>query len=509
MNLKYSKSSFKLQYLVIGTILSFISCNNDEHTQSSLISETTLLPKISLIIPNTGFIGDIVKMTGENFGNVKKSVSINFGSVKTEAIDISEKLISFKVPDLIGRNEISVSINQNTSNVLFFVSNKKPVDKIRVIDKEIYYVNDVYNSDYRPIPTDPEFYYFKNLSPIPRNLPVPFEWETENFYSNNGGYITDNVYMEPDNHWIVQLAISTPGVGDTKTGSTQYKIWYRTSNDQGVTFTPLKQVIIKGFTNMKPIKGVEIGKNGFNVDATRPIVRASNGEIMIPIGLHPWNIENDETYLPVTGAFLFQDAGVLIGQWYPDGSDITWSFGEWLRIDYNKSTRGLSEPTIVELNENGRFAMVSRGSNLARYELPCYAWVSFSDDYCRSWSDPEPLTYSTGEHFYVTTAHSTLFKSRVNGKTYWLGNLQHENPRASIPRYPLVIGEVDLENFGIIKESIVEIDTRQQNDGGENIQLSNFKILENNKRAEIIVSLTRREGSNSAAHPSWYLIKLN
>lgn len=414
-----------------------------------------------------------------------------------------------------------MDVNPLASNLFCSFRDDKPAEKIIVIDKEICYVNDVYNTGYREIPCDPDFYYFTNFPPIPRNLPVPFEWGTENFYLGNpvrtgspafediGGSITDNVYLEPDKPWIVQLGISTPGKGDTKAGSPQYKIWYRTSNNNGSTFTPLKQVIIEGYTCMNPIEGVEIGRNGFNVDATRPIVRASNGEIMVPIGLHPWDNVNQKIYLPESGAFIFQDAGVLIGKWLPDGSDMTWEFGEWLRIDHNKSTRGLSEPTIVELNKNGHFAMVCRGSNLVRLELPCYAWVSLSNDYCRTWSEPEPLTYNTGENFFVTTAHSTLFKSRVNGKTYWLGNLQHENPRASIPRYPLVIGEVDMDNFGVIKETVVEIDTRQPKDGGENLQLSNFSIFENDKKAEIIVVLTRREGSNSASRPTWYRIKLN
>ncbi|MFA5649887.1 MAG: sialidase family protein [Proteiniphilum sp.] len=397
----------------------------------------------------------------------------------------------------------SCSINKN--------GKKDTVSIPEVIDKELWFVNDEHNGDYRPIPADSDFYYYSNFPAIPRVGEVPFPWGEENFYSGSGGYITNNVYIESDKDkpWILQLCISTPGQGDTKAGSPQYKTWYRTSNDNGVTFTPLQQAIVKGYTSMHPIEGVQIGRNGYNVDATRPIVRASNGEIMIPIGLHPWDEENKQIYLPEPKAFMFQDAGVLIGKWLPNGEGMEFEFGGWSRIDHNKSTRGLSEPTIVELNTNGHFAMVSRGSNLGRLDLPCHAWVSFSEDYCRTWSEPEPLGYSNGESFFVTTAHSTLIKSRVNGKTYWIGNLQHENPRASIPRYPLVIGEVDLDNFGVIKETVVEIDTRQPEDGGENMQLSNFSILESDERAEIIVVLTRREGTNSASRRSWYRIKLD
>ena len=177
---------------------------------------------------------------------------------------------------------------------------------------------------------------------------------------------------------------------------------------------------------------------------------------MVPVGLHPWDEEKKQIYLPVPGAFLFQDAGVLIGRWLPDGSDITWHFGDWLRVDHHLSTRGLSEPTIVETGTPGRFAMVSRCSNLANLSLPCYARVSFSNDYCRTWSAPEPFTYSNGKPFYVTTAQSALFKSRITGKTYWIGNLNTVNPQASHPRYPLVIGEVDLDHFGLIETSVIE-----------------------------------------------------
>lgn len=484
---------------------SLITCQGNE---VNVPATSTCSPTIGLLIPNTGFTGDKVKIVGECFGVTEEQVTIHFGPEQAEVTDFSDTLISFHVPDIIGRNLVSVSVNQQTSNTLSFVSKGPPTEKIAIEDEEKYFVNETYNTGgYRSIPIDPDFYYFTGFSNIPRTISVPFAWGTENCYSNNGGYITDNVYVEPDKPWIVQLCISTPGQGDTSTGSPQYKIWYRTSSDNGMTFSLLKQVIVEGFTSMNPIKGVEIGRNGFNVDATRPIVRATNGEVMIPIGLHPWDEVNRKIYLPVPSAYIFQDAGILIGKWLPDGSDLKWEFGEWLRIDHNKSTRGLSEPTIVQINDQGRFAMIARGSNLARLELPCYAWVSFSNDFCRTWSDPVPFTYNNGKNFFVTTAHSTLFTSRTNGKTYWIGNLTETNPRGSFPRYPLVIGEVDLSDFGLIKETVVEIDTRHLFDG-EQVQLSNFKILENRVKPEIVVVLTRREGTKVAKQPSWYRIKL-
>jgi hypothetical protein len=380
---------------------------------------------------------------------------------------------------------------------------------LQVVDKEVWLIDAPSDKEYRPVPSDPAFRYYSGFPAIESVQPVPFPWGKENCYSGNGGYLTDNVYLEPGKPWVLQLAISTPGVGDTWAGSSQYKVWYRISLDRGHSFSALKQVIVKGYTSLNPISGVKIGRNGFNVDFTRPIVRASNGEIMIPVGAGRWDEEKGKMYSPVSGAGLFGDAGVLIASWLPDGTDVEWKFGNWLRIDCNQSTRGLAEPTIVETNRPGRFAMVTRCSNSGRPELPGYAWVSFSDDYCRTWSVFRPFTYSDGSNFFVPTAHSTLIKSRKTGRVYWLGNLNQANPNGSHPRYPLAIGEVDLETFGLIKVTVTQIDTRHPEFEGPLVQLSNFSVMEKVETNEILVVCTRIEAPKSARHASWYRIQLN
>jgi len=379
---------------------------------------------------------------------------------------------------------------------------------LKVIDKEVWFADHLANKEYRTMPADPSFQYFSGFPAIKSVQDVPFPWKKENFFSGNGGYLTDNVYLEPGKPWVLQLAISTPGQSDNSTGSPQYKTWYRISVNNGKTFSELRQVIIEGYTSMNPIANVQIGRNGFNVDFTRPIVRATNGEIMVPVGLHPWDEVNGKIYRPVNDAGLFQDAGVLIANWLQNGEDVIWKFGEWLRIDYSKSTRGLSEPTIVETNQPGKFAMLARCSNSGRPELPGYAWVSFSNDYCRSWSVLKPFTYTDGGNFFVPTSHSTLFKSGKTGRVYWIGNLNETNPSGSHPRYPLAIGEVDLENFGLIRETVINIDTRHPETEGPLVQLSNFKIMENKDTNEILLVCTRIEGTKNANHPSWYRIKL-
>ena len=74
-----------------------------------------------------------------------------------------------------------------------------------VVDKEVWFIYTPANAAkvYRSIPTWSDFYYYSNLPAIPRVQEVPFPWGTENFSSSNGGYITDNVYIEPDKPWVL------------------------------------------------------------------------------------------------------------------------------------------------------------------------------------------------------------------------------------------------------------------------------------------------------------------
>ncbi len=393
-----------------------------------------------------------------------------------------------------------------------FVSTNMYSTEIRVIDRELVHHNHpVEDNPPRPVPYNERFLEVSGIPSLERSIEVPFPWGKENLYISNRGHLTGNVYREPGKPWIVQLGISTPGKGDTRDGSPHYKVWYRVSNDDGKTYSELRQVVVEGedYSIHHPIEGVEVGRNGFNIDATRPIIGATNDEIMVPVCLHPWDEENDKPFNPV-GTYTYQDVGVLIGKWFEDGSDIEWSFGEWLRIDHNLSTRGLSEPTIAELGTPGHFALVARGANNGRPELPGYAWVAFSEDYCRTWSDPRPLTYSDGGTFYVPAAHSTLIRSRYNGRLYWIGNLLNSNPDGSHPRHPLVIGEIDENNFGLIRESVVQIDTRNPELDPEWLQLSNFAVMENPQSGELLIQLRRlgRSGHDRAPGLSWYLLSL-
>lgn len=400
---------------------------------------------------------------------------------------------------------IIILMGQSCSKKMADVTKDLSISVPEIMDKEIVFIDQT--SNYRTIPADPGFRSLTNIPSLPPTIEVPFPWKEEKLISNNHGYITGNVFVDPEKRFVLQLMLSTPGTPDTSTGSPQYKTWYRISYDGGRTFSKTSLVVIEGNTLENPIEGVEIGRNGYNVNFTTPIIMGSSGKIIVPVNLHPWDEKEQKIYNPAD-AYIFQDAGALIGEWDEQTKDIIWRFGGWLRIDHHVSTRGLSEPSIVELAD-GKFVMISRGSNLKQPALPAHAWVAFSEDGCMTWSAPEPFSYSDGTNFHVPASCSTIFRSKVNGKLYWIGNLVIENPDGNFPRFPLSIGEVSVSPFGLIKSIVVQLDTRHPEKEGEKIQLSNFNILEHSHKAEIVITLTRREGSIVAKAPSWYRIKLN
>lgn len=389
----------------------------------------------------------------------------------------------------------------------FLVSKKS----ITVLDKEIVFLRATTKQKPRSVPDEFLFSQFPVIPDVPERIEVDFPWKVETTATfperslNGLGGINEGIYAE-GNH-ILQIIPATPGEPDTQSGSPLYKNWYRISNDAGKTFSDFRMITVKGRPVAEPIPGVKIGRNGYTTPLTSIIFKSRQGEIMVPVHLHPWDEEKKEIYNPAN-AYLFGDSGVLIGQWTSDHRDIQWDFGEWLRIDHRLSTRGLFEPTVAELPD-GRFAMILRGSNYTQPHLPGYTWLSFSDDQCRSWSPPVPFTYSNGETFYTPASCSTLFRSGKSGKLYWIGNALSVNSNGNNPRNPLVIGQVDEVNFGLVKDSVVEIDHRHEAHEGVNVELSNYKIMEHAVKDEIVIALTRREDGKWAHAPSWYRIKLN
>src|SRR5690606_11293497 len=137
----------------------------------------------------------------------------------------------------------------------------------------------------------------------------------------------------------------------------------------------------------------------------------------------------------------------LIGE-KDEQNEIEWRTGKAVPYDVELTTRGLCEGTIEELSD-GRIAMILRGSNAGRPDLPGYKWTTFSTDGGVTWNKAVPLGCDDGTLLESSATGSKLFRSATDGRLYWIGNLCLNGARASgnWPRSPLVIAQIQEEPF--------------------------------------------------------------
>lgn len=180
----------------------------------------------------------------------------------------------------------------------------------------------------------------------------------------------------------------------------------------------------------------------------------------------------------------------VIGDYLPNG-DLSWSVGSPPPVDVERTSRGLDENTIAELSD-GRLVIVCRGDNSMFPEKQGYKWVCFSDDGARTWSAPTPLGCDRGEPLESSATGSALFRSFLDGKLYWMGNLCVGGQRAkgNYPRVPLVVAEVQEEPFAIKRDTITIIGDRAPGEPPQ-VQMSNFRFYQDRVTGDLVVYVTR------------------
>jgi len=287
------------------------------------------------------------------------------------------------------------------------------------------------------------------------------------------------------------LTVWTEGIlpnDDPLEGMKQWKLHYSVSEDGGKTQIVNEQIIHEGkeYDATHHMPGITVGKNCLMIGdlGQRPLTR-SDGVILLPVQSTPLG-PNGEYFNPGKG-YTYTDCLLLFGEWKPDGR-ISWTASERLAGDPNKTTRGLIEPTIAEL-EDGSILMVMRGSNDAEPDWPGHKWYSKSHDGGRTWSEARPWTYTDGNPFYSPSATSQLIPYS-DGRLLWMGNLSKENPRGNSPRYPIVLGEVDRKTGFLIENTVSTIDDRKP-DESPYLTLSNFYAREDRETGNLLLHMTR------------------
>lgn len=281
----------------------------------------------------------------------------------------------------------------------------------------------------------------------------------------------------------------------------EYFIKYRVSEDNGITWINDNQIILDGdYTSKNPLPNVTIGENAYYLGDTgsRALI-LSDGSILLPLQKTikpiPGQKTKNKLYNP-TGGHTYTSVLMIKGTW--NGKNIKWKSVSEIFGDSTKSTRGLIEPTIIEL-DNGNILSIMRGSNGGEsdpnYILPSYKWMSYSKDRGLTWSNVIPWTYDNGQTFYSASSMSILHK-HSNGKIVWIGNISSNNAKGGQPRYPLVMGLVDENNMTLIKKSIIILDDLKIEDKSKGeLDLGHVSILEDKISKELIIVYPRIYGN--------------
>ena len=272
-------------------------------------------------------------------------------------------------------------------------------------------------------------------------------------------------------------------------GMKRWTLHYSVSEDGGKTEIANGQIIHEGtgYDAVHHMPGVTVGKNCLMMGdlGERPLTR-SDGVILLPVQSSPTGPDG-EYYNPGAG-FTYTDCMLLMGRWKADGS-LTWTTSDRIEGDPTRTTRGMIEPTIAELDD-GSILMVMRGSNDARPEWPGHRWQSRSYDGGKSWTIPEPWMYDDGAAFHSPSSTSQLIPYS-DGRLFWMGNICDDNPRGNSPRFPMTLGEVDRKTGRLVRDSVSIIDDKKPGES-DYLMLSNFYARQDRETGHILLFMSRK-----------------
>ncbi|MBN2562095.1 MAG: exo-alpha-sialidase [Phycisphaerae bacterium] len=269
--------------------------------------------------------------------------------------------------------------------------------------------------------------------------------------------------------------------------------YVRISHDYGRTWGKLKQLRYEEGEDYDPSNPLKPGYLKKNLaQPGDPIIRHSSGTVLVCAGHanapdDPDNAQRKEK----AGALCF------IGRWDAGKKDYDWVAGKRVTGSPKITSRGMAEPVIAELKDR-RILMLLRGSDTP--QTPGRRWYAVSGDGGVTFSDIRELKYDDGSSFYTPSTMCGLLRHSVTGRLYYFGNISPVPPRGNWPRYPLIIAEVDETALALKKSTVTVIDDRRPGQSDQ-IQFSNFSLLENRATHEfelIVTLLGERPGEHWA-----------
>ncbi len=346
---------------------------------------------------------------------------------------------------------------------------------------------------------------------------IPYTYKPDFYAGLPYGYRRDRItsVRDPFTGRIITVvnALDTPGldpkINEPQLALSTYYLRYTVSNDAGKTWLFDDPIVQAGdYTAQNPFEGVFIGKNSIYLGdlGDIPIV-TKQGKVLVPA--HTTLAGPGGELLNPGGGHTYTDVMVLIGTW-TGGNKLSWKASQRVEGDPKKSTRGMIEPTLLEL-QDGRILMVMRGSNGGKLDpdnlLPSHKWYAISKDGGETWSKPEPWSFEDGETFFSPSSMSALFK-HSSGRCFWVGNMTKVNCQNNLPRWPLVIAEVNTDNLKLIRSSLLTVDTQREEDLTKGrLDISHLTLIEDLETKEIVLTYPRN--TNTYKTTEWITVRFS
>lgn len=300
-----------------------------------------------------------------------------------------------------------------------------------------------------------------------------------------------------------------PGINEPPVAQHTYYLRYIVSENGAESWLFDEPIVSEGgYSQNNPFEGIFIGKNSIYLGdlGCIPIV-TGKGKILVPA--QTTILGPDGSLANPGGGFTYTDVLVLIGTW-TNNKRLSWKASQRVEGDPKRSTRGMIEPSLLEL-EDGRILMVMRGSNGGKndpeYLLPGYKWYSVSNDGGETWSKPEHWTFDDESTFYSPSSMSALFK-HSGGRCFWVGNMSAINCQGNLPRFPLVMAEVNTKSLKLIRSSLITVDTRTEEDLSKGrLDISHITLLEDRETKEIILTYPRN--TNAYKSTEWVTVRFS
>lgn len=301
--------------------------------------------------------------------------------------------------------------------------------------------------------------------------------------------------------------------GNPKSPDTMRKVYYRISFDNGYTWSDKRQIIQKGISNSGQIydkthymHGVKFGCN-MALLAVPNVVRCR--DLSLAFGICSQVTDSHWKTVDYTGAGFMQ-TGALKARWNSSALGYDFHFGDWAGIEVERSTRGLFEPMLAQVNGE-RLMMLARGSNEGQKDLIGCKFVLLSTDFGVTWSKPEPLLYEDGKVVYSSSSGARLLE-HSNGKLYYIGVINDKNPAGNLPRYPLRIAEIDKYSCRVRRKGMLVIADKPEgcsdSDSKYYADFTGHGVYEDSEGHIVVLAPCRPDLNKFGGHINKYVIEV-